>query len=110
MRRRLCLYALLAACGAAGCSSTREAPPTVTGSTPTHSRFAKKAFNRPYEIKGITYKPKAHYEHVEEGIASYYGGGGVFHVKPPRVKSLICMKFRQPISICHCPALSESQT
>lgn len=64
----------------AGCSSTRETPVSQsTGSTPIHPKFAKKAFNRPYEIKGTLHKPKQHYEHVEVGIASYYGGGDVFH-------------------------------
>jgi rare lipoprotein A len=42
----------------------------------------KKATSRPYQINGIWYYPQSHYEYAEEGIASFYGGGDVFHGRP----------------------------
>lgn len=42
----------------------------------------KKATSRPYQIKGVWYHPQPHYEYDEIGIASYYGGGDVFHGRP----------------------------
>ncbi|MBA3814017.1 MAG: septal ring lytic transglycosylase RlpA family protein [Alphaproteobacteria bacterium] len=42
----------------------------------------KKATSRPYQIKGVWYYPQPHYEYVEEGTASLYGGGDVFHGRP----------------------------
>lgn len=42
----------------------------------------KKATSRPYQIKGIWYHPQPHFEYEEVGIASYYGGGDVFHGRP----------------------------
>ena len=42
----------------------------------------KKATSRPYKIEGIWYYPQPHYEYEEEGMASYYGGGDIFHGRP----------------------------
>lgn len=42
----------------------------------------KKATSKSYQIKGVWYHPQPHYEYEEEGIASYYGGGDVFHGRP----------------------------
>lgn len=42
----------------------------------------KKATSRPYQIKGVWYYPQPYYEYDEEGIASFYGGGDVFHGRP----------------------------
>lgn len=42
----------------------------------------QRATSRPYEINGIMYYPQPHYELEEEGIASFYGGGDVFHGRP----------------------------
>ncbi|MBA4749102.1 MAG: septal ring lytic transglycosylase RlpA family protein [Alphaproteobacteria bacterium] len=52
------------------------------GSTACHPTFAKRAYNRPYQIKGTWYYPQAHYEYAKEGVASYYGGTDVFHGRP----------------------------
>lgn len=42
----------------------------------------KRATSKPYQIKGVWYYPQQHYEYEAEGIASYYGGGDVFHGRP----------------------------
>ncbi len=58
------------------CSTTPECPefcPTVCTIAP------KNACSRPYTIKGIRYHPQPHFEYEECGIASFYGGGDVFH-------------------------------
>ena len=67
-----------------GCgNSVREAAFTSSPSDGTitrcEPRFAKRAYNKPYEINGITYVPQKHYELSEVGIASYYGGTDIFH-------------------------------
>ena len=41
-----------------------------------------KATSKPYKIKGKWYHPQPHYEYEEVGIASFYGGGDVFHGRP----------------------------
>lgn len=51
----------------------------MTGRTPTVQKFAKKAYNKPYKIKGRQYRPQKHYDYREVGVASYYGGRDVFH-------------------------------
>lgn len=65
----------------AGCTSTTEidAPVCEEGSTPVHPVFAKRAYNKPYEIMGQTYYPRNCYNYSEVGEASYYGGRDVFH-------------------------------
>jgi rare lipoprotein A len=50
--------------------------------TPVVAKHAKRAYNKPYEIKGQWYSPQPVYEYCEEGIASYYGGRDVFHRRP----------------------------
>lgn len=45
----------------------------------TKTMAPKNACSRPYTIKGIKYYPQAHFEYEECGLASYYGGGDVFH-------------------------------
>lgn len=63
----------------AACSSGPEVPEICTvGKTIA----PKKATSRPYQIKGIWYYPQPHFEYAETGIASYYGGGDVFHGRP----------------------------
>lgn len=52
------------------------------GGTACHPTFAKKAYNRPYKVKGDWYHPQGHYEYNETGVASYYGGTDVFHGRP----------------------------
>lgn len=39
----------------------------------------KKATSRPYKALGAWYYPQPYYEYEEEGLASFYGGGDVFH-------------------------------
>lgn len=63
----------------AACSSGPEIPICPTGNV---TLAPKKATSRPYQINGIWYYPQQHYEYEEEGIASYYGGGDVFHGRP----------------------------
>ncbi len=63
-----------------GCTSVDEVAksPYVEG-VPVHPEFAKRAYNKPYEIMGTTYYPRNCYNYSEEGDASYYGGRDVFH-------------------------------
>lgn len=72
----LSMYAtlFLVACG--GCYDDFE---SLSSCSQVHPKFAKKAYNKPYQIKGTWYKPQPHYNIDEEGIASYYGGTDVFH-------------------------------
>lgn len=62
-----------------GCSSTQNEEVINTNGTQCHEKFAKKAYNKPYTIKGKKHHPQKHYEYDQIGIASYYGGGDVFH-------------------------------
>lgn len=39
----------------------------------------KRATSKPYSIRGLIYYPQQYYEYVEEGCASHYGEGDVFH-------------------------------
>lgn len=61
-----------------GCSTTREYREVCVGETCA----PKRATSRPYQIKGVWYYPQTHYEYDEVGIASYYGGGDIFHGRP----------------------------
>ena len=63
----------------AACSSAPECPEICSID---QTCAPKKATSRPYQIKGIWYYPQPHYEYDEVGIASYYGGGDVFHGRP----------------------------
>jgi rare lipoprotein A len=78
MQNTVALLIVFGALALVGCSSSHETP-TYTNGTPCHEKFIKKAYNRPYEIKGVTYHPQKHYNYSEVGIASFYGGGDVFH-------------------------------
>ncbi len=63
-----------------GCGGNNVAnQPTFTTGAACHKAFVKKGYNKPYEIKGITYHPQKHYNYSEVGLASFYGGGDVFH-------------------------------
>lgn len=61
------------------CAGREDQYSPTASRTPTVSKFAKRAYNKPYKIKGITYSPQKHYEYREIGIASYYGGRDIFH-------------------------------
>lgn len=63
----------------AACSSGPEVPVCQTEGV---TLAPKKATSRPYQINGVWYYPQPHYEYVEEGIASLYGGGDSFHGRP----------------------------
>ncbi|MBI2706935.1 MAG: septal ring lytic transglycosylase RlpA family protein [Proteobacteria bacterium] len=65
----------------AACTSAPEMPEICPPSGPC-TLAPKKATSRPYQIKGVWYYPQPHYEYDEVGIASYYGGGDVFHGRP----------------------------
>ncbi|MCP4922631.1 MAG: septal ring lytic transglycosylase RlpA family protein [bacterium] len=39
----------------------------------------KRATSKKYRVRGATYFPQQHYEYVEEGFASHYGKGDIFH-------------------------------
>ena len=76
----LTLFSLaLVGCGG-GMGPCGDQPCTTR--TPCHPKFAKRAFNKPYQIRGTWYAPQAHYELSEHGTASYYGGTDVFHGRP----------------------------
>lgn len=70
------LCSLLAACS----YSPEEIP--VCQESYFYTPAPQKATSRPYQIKGIWYCPQPHFEYDEVGIASYYGGGDVFHGRP----------------------------
>jgi len=72
----LCL--LLAACTTSGPEIPEICPLPTGPCTPA----PQKATSRPYQINGIWYYPQQHYEYDEIGLASYYGGGDVFHGRP----------------------------
>ena len=75
----LCML-FLAGCGSQQVEQTPYFCDSTTGvCTPCEPKFAKKAYNKSYKIKGITYTPQPHYELSEVGIASYYGGTDIFH-------------------------------
>lgn len=61
------------------CAGPREYEGPYTSRTPTVGKFAKRAYNKPYTIKGTRYHPQKHYEYRAIGVASYYGGRDVFH-------------------------------
>lgn len=63
----------------AACSSGPEVPVFRTEGM---TLAPKKATSRPYQINGVWYYPQPHYEYEEEGLASFYGGGDVFHGRP----------------------------
>lgn len=73
------LFPILACCFLAACSSTEREIRVTSGPC---TSAPKKATSRPYQIKGIWYYPQPHFEYEDEGIASYYGGGDVFHGRP----------------------------
>ncbi len=66
----------------AACSSSEPEMPEIICPTGPCTLSPKKATSRPYQIKGVWYYPQLHYEYDEIGIASYYGGGDVFHGRP----------------------------
>ncbi len=66
------LMASLGACGGSPSSGGSS------GSTATQQRGMYKVGN-PYKIDGVTYVPKESFNHVETGVASWYGPG--FHGK-----------------------------
>ncbi len=76
-KQKLYVWGVLGGCLLlAACSSVPEAPEIC----PIGQTCApKKATSRPYQIQGIWYYPQPHYEYDEVGMASYYGGGDVFH-------------------------------
>jgi rare lipoprotein A len=65
---------LLCALYLGGCTG-----PSLQSGTPVIQKHAKRGYNKPYKIKGKQYHPQKHYEYTEVGLASYYGGGDVFH-------------------------------
>ena len=63
-----------------GCATTPE--PEMCAPDGTCTKAPKKATSKPYQIKGVWYYPQHHYEYEEDGVASYYGGGDIFHGRP----------------------------
>lgn len=63
-----------------GCAGTEKLD--YSSMTPCHANFAKRAYNKPYEIKGEVHVPQTYYEYKETGLASYYGGRDIFHGRP----------------------------
>ncbi len=62
-----------------GCGGSFDDLDTLSANSQVHPNFAKKAYNKPYQIKGVWYTPQQNYHINEQGIASYYGGTDVFH-------------------------------
>ena len=74
------IFMVMGACALlAACSSAPECP---TFETSGKTLAPKKATSRPYQIKGVWYYPQPYFEYEEEGVASFYGGGDVFHGRP----------------------------
>lgn len=73
----------------AACSSAPETPEMCIG--PNCTLAPKKATSRPYQINGVWYHPQPHYEYEEIGVASYYGGGDVFHGRPTATGAIFNM-------------------
>lgn len=85
MGQKLSQVLMLVAAGLllTACSNDRERPLEVCKEINGMCVLApKKATSRPYQIKGVWYYPQPHFEYDEVGIASYYGGGDVFHGRP----------------------------
>ncbi len=73
---------ILGACSLlAACASDPQMPEICPPIGPC-TVAPKKATSRPYCIKGVWYHPQQHYEYDEVGVASFYGGGDVFHGRP----------------------------
>jgi rare lipoprotein A len=70
---------LLAMLFLVGCGGSCDDLEMLSAGSQVHPKFSKKAYNKPYQIKGVWYTPQPHYNINEEGIASYYGGTDVFH-------------------------------
>jgi rare lipoprotein A len=81
VKKVLTFLSVVGAAFLVGCASGPEVCEDG-GATACHPTFAKRAYNRPYQINGTWYYPQAHYEYAKEGIASYYGGTDVFHGRP----------------------------
>ncbi|WP_338453741.1 septal ring lytic transglycosylase RlpA family protein [Candidatus Bealeia paramacronuclearis] len=65
----------------AGCA-TGPQEPEIRLPDGSVTKAPKRATSKPYQIKGVWYYPQEHYEYEEHGVASYYGGGDVFHGRP----------------------------
>jgi rare lipoprotein A len=65
----------------AACASDPRMPEVSLPTGPC-TLAPKKATSRPYCIKGVWYHPQQHYEYDEVGVASFYGGGDIFHGRP----------------------------
>lgn len=80
LRRTVVSLGVLSLGFLAGCSSIDEVSKSpYEDGVPVHPEFAKRAYNKPYEIMGTTYHPRNCYNYSEEGDASYYGGRDVFN-------------------------------
>lgn len=75
------LFCLGASLLLAACSSGPEIC-EIQYQTEGKTLAPKKATSRPYKVNGNWYYPQPHYEYEEEGLASFYGGGDVFHGRP----------------------------
>lgn len=73
------VLSLLATLFLVACGGPCDDFESLSACSQVHPNFAKKAYNKPYQIKGEWYTPQSHYNIDEEGIASYYGGTDVFH-------------------------------
>ncbi|MBN9412763.1 MAG: septal ring lytic transglycosylase RlpA family protein [Candidatus Paracaedimonas acanthamoebae] len=73
------VLSLLATLFLGACGGPCDDFESLSACSQVHPNFAKKAYNKPYQIKGEWYTPQSHYNIDEEGIASYYGGTDVFH-------------------------------
>jgi rare lipoprotein A len=84
-------FCLIISLALGGCVSLKDTDDIPEGKTKTVDRFAKKAYNKPYEINGTTYYPQSYYEYSEVGLASFYGGGDSFHGKKTSMGEVFSM-------------------
>jgi rare lipoprotein A len=75
------LFCLVSVIFLSGCAS--DTSDMCNGNcTPVHPKFANRAYNKTYTVRGETHTPQTFYEHSSVGEASYYGGRDVFHGRP----------------------------
>ncbi len=76
------IWVVVVSCGLVAACSTGPGEVPVLCKEGMCTPAPQKATSKPYQIKGVWYYPQPHYEYDETGIASYYGGGDVFHGRP----------------------------
>lgn len=85
MKQKLIIWLIVICMSLTACSGVVFGPPDLSGEPeqppqPTQKSEGKFKVGNPYKIFGVKYRPRETYNHVETGIASWYGPN--FHGKP----------------------------